>query len=226
MAQHDERNSTRSITAYKALLFDVYGTLMNWETGIHDALQPLLAGTPLATDKAATIRTFDATERELQQRFPTLRYSALLAKVHEALSQRLRGGEGPGSSDAEHIAFGQSIARWPVFPDTVPALAYLSTRYKLFVLSNVDHASFAATQRALEGPPEAQRFAFTAVYTAEDAGAYKPAPGALAYALKQMKEEHGLEKSDILVVAQSLHHDIAPAKEVGIAGAWIARWAQ
>lgn len=136
---------------------------------------------------------------------------------------------GPSTSDPSaadpHVAFGQSIGAWPLFPDTLPALTTLSTHFALTVLSNVDRASFAHTQRALEGPPSpgARRFAFAGVYTAEDAGAYKPDPRARAYALRRVEAELGVRRGEVLVVAGSVAHDIRPAREMGLGTAWIAR---
>jgi len=74
------------------------------------------------------------------------------------------------SAAAAAAAFAASLADWPIFPDTIPALAKLSTALglKLVVLSNVDHASFAHTRAALE-----HGFAFAATFTAEDIGSYK-----------------------------------------------------
>ncbi|OBZ73838.1 hypothetical protein A0H81_06384 [Grifola frondosa] len=79
------------------------------------------------------------------------------------------------------------------------------------------------TRSASSRGPCRPNFTFTAVYTAEDAGVYKPAPGALAYALTRLKEDFGVEKEEVLVTAQSLFHDVIPAKARGIDAAWIAR---
>ncbi|KAI0918735.1 hypothetical protein AcV5_002645 [Taiwanofungus camphoratus] len=257
----DSSTSTSSgkdvkLTQFKVLLFDVYGTLVDWETGIFSALQPLLArtpgGAPLAASKPAALRAFAAVEKDLEARFPHMRYADLLARVHAEMESRLKNEPAPpgpkegttqveasahtdtgtvpvgqaeaGTSAAgedadEHTAFARSIARWAPFPDTVPALALLGTHYTLAVLSNVDRASFAATQRALEGP----RVAFAAVYTAEDARAYKPDPAALAHALGRLEREHGVRSADVLVVANSVVHDVAPARAAGLHAAWIAR---
>jgi len=197
------------------------------------------------------LRAFEGVEADLQAQYPDMRYSELLARVHAELEARLHDSPAPpepvgteatvtlgtktvgstevGTSAAgaaepdAHAAFGQSIADWPIFPDTVPALAYLSTRYKLTVLSNVDRASFSATQRALEGPPDARSFSFAAVYTAEDAGAYKPDPKAREYSLRRIEEELGVKRDEVLVVANSVFHDVAPARKMGLATAWIKR---
>ena len=181
-----------------------------------------------------------------------MRYSELLARVHAELDARAHnrpapaepsgsttasvetsagsntdstpaGPSAPDPSTDPHVAFGQSIGAWPLFPDTLPALTTLSAHFALTVLSNVDRASFARTQRALEGPPDARRFAFAGVYTAEDAGAYKPDPRARAYALRRVEAELGVRRGEVLVVAVSVTHDIQPAREMGLGTAWIAR---
>ena len=75
------------------------------------------------------------------------------------------------SDAAAAAAFAASLADWPFFPDTIPALVKLSSPelgLKLAVLSNVDRASFAYTRAALE-----RGFAFAAAFTAEEIGSYK-----------------------------------------------------
>lgn len=123
----------------------------------------------------------------------------------------------------EDIAFGQSIARWPPFSDTIAALAMLSRRYKLAVLSNVDRQSFAGTRAVLERSDPAHAFAFDAVYTAQDIGSYKPDPANLTYALRRLKEDYGIEKDQVLMVAASLTHDHVPANQLGVKSVYIDR---
>ena len=64
---------------------------------------------------------------------------------------------------------------------------------------------------------------FDAIYTAQDIGSYKPSPRNFDYMLNRLKSDLGLGPSDVLHVAQSLFHDHAPAKEFGLASAWIDR---
>jgi 2-haloacid dehalogenase len=122
-------------------------------------------------------------------------------------------------SKEDHIAFGQSIKDWPLFPDSSDALAYLSTQFKLVVLSNVDRQSFAYTQSKLE----AGKFTFDAVCTAQDIGSYKPDPANFLYALRIIEENYGIEKEQVLSTAWSLHHDHVPAQKLGMSSAWIER---
>ena len=196
------------------------------------------------SDRATVIGAFAAVEPDLQAQFPTMLYPELLARVHMVLDARLRDTEPPpaavrpasssssGStsadtgtqtgvkSETEAEAFARSVASWPPFPDTVAALAALSQRYKLVILSNIDRATIAETRKLMERPGG---FAFDAVYTAEEVGAYKPAPEMLSHALARLKEDFGIEQGEVLMTAQSVFHDILPAKQRGLGTAWINR---
>lgn len=123
----------------------------------------------------------------------------------------------------ENIAFGKSIPKWPVFPDTIAALATLSKHFKLAVLSNVDQTSFAGTRAILERSDPQNQFTFDAVYTAQDIGSYKPSPENFKYALSKLDEQFGIKQEEVLIVAASLTHDHAPANELGIKSVYIAR---
>ena len=191
----------------KAMTFDCYGTLIDWESGIWTALQPLLgkAGAGLARDDA--LAAFARHESAQETETPGLLYSELLARVH----RRLAAEWGVATTAAEDRAFGGSVGDWPAFPDTAAALAYLQRFYKLVILSNVDRASFARSQLRLG-------VEFTAVYTAEEIGSYKPDPRNFRYLLDRLAEA-GHQPGDILHVAQSLYHDHVPANRCGLRSA-------
>ncbi len=63
---------------------------------------------------------------------------------------------------------------------------------------------------------------FDAIYTAQDIGSYKPDPANFRYLLARLAER-GVAPGKILHTAQSLFHDHAPAKRLGLASAWIDR---
>ncbi|EKM56866.1 uncharacterized protein PHACADRAFT_254227 [Phanerochaete carnosa HHB-10118-sp] len=253
--------SAPGITQFKVLLFDVYATLVDWETGIFEAIKPMLGrlGSPLAKSKRDTLLAFESVEIDLQAKYPTMLYSDILAHVHAELKRRISNkpslphgvatapveesrAEGAPSStlttagtsaaagqpatpglEEDDIAFGKSISKWPVFPDTIAALATLSKHYKLAVLSNVDHQSFAATREILERSDTANQFTFDVVFTAQDIGSYKPDPANFEYALNKLDGLFGAKKSDVLVTAASLTHDHTPANQLGIRSSYIAR---
>ena len=93
----------------------------------------------------------------------------------------------------------------PAFPDTADALRILKKHYRLVILSNVDQDGFTASNRKLG-------VEFDAIYTADMIGSYKPDSANFVYLLERLREDHGLEKQDILHTAQSLFHDHLPAQ--------------
>jgi 2-haloacid dehalogenase len=200
------------LTDFKALTFDCYGTLIDWESGIWAALQPLLATAGAQIDRDQALEAFGRRESAQQAATPGLLYPALLTRVHRQLAQEW----GLATTPALDERFGASVPDWPAFADSPEALAALKRRFKLVVLSNVDRAGFAASNRRL-------KVAFDAVYTAEDIGAYKPNPGNFAYLLEHVKRDLGLDKQDLLHTAQSLFHDHVPARAAGLATCWIDR---
>ena len=203
--------TTMKLTDYKVLTFDCYGTLIDWEAGIYTALQPLLAKATRPPSKDAVLEAFARHESSQEAETPHMIYSDVLAAVHRRLAREWN----LAASDADHRRFGASVADWPAFPDSAEALAYLKQHYKLVILSNVDRASFAGSNARLG-------VSFDAIYTAQDIGSYKPDLTNFRYMLDRLAAT-GIAKSDILHTAQSLFHDHAPAKAVGLASAWIDR---
>lgn len=199
------------LTDFRVLTFDCYGTLIDWESGLFAALQPLLARAGMDLPRDAVLATFAEHEARQQAATPGTKYSDLLCDVHAQLARAW----GVAPVAAESRGFGASVGDWPAFDDTVAALQYLRQHYKLVILSNVDHASFAATLPRLG-------VAFDAVFTAEDIGSYKPDPRNFAYLVAQLAAM-GVAQRDILHTAQSLFHDHAPANAAGLASAWIDR---
>ncbi|KAK7034501.1 hypothetical protein VNI00_012348 [Paramarasmius palmivorus] len=271
-------SSTAQLKDFEILFFDVYGTLCDWETGIYDGLKPLLARFPTSSkwSREEALEAFTAIEADLQAEHPELLYRDLLAKAHEVMEERLKAASGnpvdtttlegdpssiPSTTGATtstdtpdtsasnaHVAFGNSIKDWPLFPDTVDALRKLSKHYKLCVLSNVDRISFAYTLAKLSGdtshperyqpPSEGYWFPqetpdsqspFTLILTAQDVGTYKPALNGFEVALKIAGSDPHFSTSEkdvkerVLWVAQSLFHDVDPASKIGVNCAWINR---
>jgi 2-haloalkanoic acid dehalogenase type II len=204
---------TARLTDHGVLTFDCYGTLIDWETGIWDALQPLImAGGHARATRAHGLALFSRFETEQEAASPGMLYAELLALVHARIAAELE----IGTTAALDEDFGASVAHWPAFPDTANALRYLKTRFKLVILSNVHRDGFAASNRKLG-------VAFDAVYTAEDIGSYKPAPAHFEYLLAHLGEDLGLGPEAVLHTAQGLHHDHVPARAFGLDNAWIDR---
>ena len=199
------------LSDFTVLTFDCYGTLIDWESGMVTALQPLTARVSRHLSRDTVLEAHARHESSQQAFTPARPYRELLAVVYKRLAEEW----GVQATWDECLAYGNSIKDWPAFDDTAAALQYLKKHYKLVILSNVDNASFAFSNKRLQ-------IEFDAIYTAEDIGSYKPSPRNFEYMLAKL-EGLGVAKSEILHTAESLFHDHAPANGVGLASCWIHR---
>lgn len=191
---------------FRVLTFDCYGTLIDWETGILNALKPIFVAHHVRIGQDDALELFGELESAEEKVYK--RYSLVLENVLKTMGTRL--GFTPSAS--EIYVFGQSVADWSPFPDTVDALFALKQKFKLCILSNVDDDLFAHSAKKLQ-------VAFDDVITAQQCGSYKPSLNNFRVAAKRV----GVPKKQWLHVAQSLFHDLAPAREMGLSTVWVNR---
>jgi len=191
---------------YDALTFDCYGTLIDWERGLGDAFEAAARADGVALDRQAALAAYHEIEPRVQaERYR--RYHDVLALTARRVAERLGWALAPGREQF----LPESLPSWPPFADTNAALRRLAEAgHRLAILSNVDDDLLAGTRRHF-----AVDFEF--VITAEQVGAYKPAPAHFETARKRLGGVSWLH------CAQSYFHDIVPARRLGIASAWINR---
>jgi 2-haloacid dehalogenase len=199
--------ATLDFDDFDVLTFDCYGTLIDWETGLLAALRAPLTAHGIAESDEDVLRAFARHEAELEAG-PYHRYRDVLGGVLKAMLAHF----GEAASPDEIAAFGGSVADWPAFPDSAPALARLQSRFKLGVITNCDDDLFAASEARLG-------ITFDWVVTAQQAKRYKPNPRGFELAFERI----GLPPSRILHVAQSLFHDHVTAKRLGLSTVWVDR---
>ncbi len=201
----------RALMDYSTITFDCYGTLIDCESGIWDALQPLLYRNGcLEITRNVGLEAFAEIESAQQTETPEMVYDNLLAQVHMTFAKRF----GLKTDMEMDHSFGASVPHWPAFPDTADALRVLKKHFKLVILSNVSRDGFAASNRKLG-------VTFDAIYTAQDVGSYKPNPANFSHMLEALEIDHSIGLDSILHTAQSLFHDHIPAKQAGLDCAWI-----
>jgi 2-haloacid dehalogenase len=188
------------------LTFDVYGTLIDWETGIIQSYQPILQTHQVFVDDERLLERFAFHEAEVEAG-SYKRYSEVLSTVLQKLGQELSFT--PTSEDLQKVS--RCVEIWPAFPDSAEALAQLKERFKLVVMSNVDDELFAFSKEKLG-------VEFDEVITAQQVGSYKPNLEHFHEALKRLGD-----KEQILHIAQSLFHDHVPAKQMSWDSVWINR---
>lgn len=192
---------------FAVLTFDCYGTLIDWEAGIWQALSPVFSNHNVVIGREQALEGYAALESEIE-RGTYVEYKQVLRRVLEGLSAQL--GFTPTVTELQH--FSESVRDWPAFPDSSAALHALQRKYKLAILSNIDDDLFAFSARRLQ-------VTFDFIITAQQARSYKPALNNFQIAFQRI----GLPPAKILHVAQSLFHDHVPAKSLGLATVWVNR---
>ena len=190
------------------LTFDCYGTLVDWERGLLDALRPVLAAHGVtAPDDDDLLERYARHEAAIEAG-EYVRYREVLARGLRGVAAEL--GFEPSAEEA--ATFGGSVVDWPPFPDSAAALATLKERFRLAVITNCDDDLFAASNARLG-------VEFDWVITAQQARSYKPNLWNFHGAFQRIQVPPHM----IVHVAQSLFHDHVPAKHLGLSSVWINR---
>jgi 2-haloacid dehalogenase len=192
---------------YEVLSFDCYGTLIDWEIGILAALRPVFAAHNINLTDEQILNLYAEIELRAEEgKFA--KYREVLRKVVGELGSRL--GFVPSPPELDCLV--DSLKNWRPFPDTVEALRALKKTFKLAIISNIDGDLFALSAKQLE-------VEFDWVITAEQAKSYKPSLHNFKFAVERI----GVSPEKILHIAQSIYHDIIPAKILGLSTVWVNR---
>ena len=197
----------------RALVFDQYGTVVDMQKGLTDAVTPFLATKGWKGEPGSFVTWWRRTH------FENSMIDALIDRGHTPYRQI---GHRAVSyvMDRCGIAYTQDEVRWLVdeieklkpFPDVIAALEKLrGSGYKLAILSNGDRDMLKAA-----GPHIG--FAFDHVISVEEAGYFKPHWKTYAKATELI----GLDRSSVLFVANHAF-DCIGAKAYGMRAAFIDR---
>lgn len=125
--------------------------------------------------------------------------------INDALARAAKAW-GIEHRDSDGQAIYESVPSWGPHPDVPEPLAVLADHYPLVILSNAADEQIMGNVDKLGAP-------FHAVFTAEQAQAYKPRFQAFEYMLDQL----GAGPQDILHVSSSLRYDLIPAHDLRVA---------
>lgn len=188
------------------ITFDCYGTLIDFR--IADAARERLAHALDEPAMARLIADFAAYRRDevLGDWKPYVQV------IHDALQRACRRNGVDFRADDAHAIY-ERIPSWGPHPDVPRALAALAKEFPLVILSNAADAQIASNVAKLGAP-------FHAVFTAEQARAYKPRLRAFEYMLDRL----GCGPGDVLHCSSSFRYDLMPAHDLGIRHkVWINR---
>jgi 2-haloacid dehalogenase len=194
--------------SFEVVSFDCYGTLIDWESGILAAMQPVIARHELVAGPDDVLLAYARAESAVEAG-PYKPYREVLRRTFAAMAKDL--GFAPQAGELETLV--EALPSWEPFPDTVAGLRALQAMgHRLAVISNVDDDLFAGTARVLQ-------VQFDAVVTAAQARCYKPGEAIFARAFEVM----GVAPSRMLHAASSRYHDIVPAKRLGMQTVHVVR---
>ena len=197
---------------FKVLTFDCYGTLIDWETGILNELKPWAARHGLTLDDDTLLEALrrggggvrEDHAREALSSDP--RGGARAARETVVRSARRGGGPGVRRVRGRVAGVRRQSEGSRVPPEALQPGHPLQRR-----------PPFLCAERVAAGDH------FKRVITAEHVGSYKPDVRNFEYMLKDLERTLGAGPEVILHTAQSLFHDIVPAKAMGLTTMWINR---
>jgi 2-haloacid dehalogenase len=127
--------------------FDCYGTLIDWNRGIREAIGDEL------------LQRYHEVEPQVEAENPALSYREVLTETARRL----------GVDEPEALA--DSLPQWPVFPEVTGALERARRGgWKVAILSNTDRDYLEASLGSIGVP-------FDLTIVASEIGSYKPAQG-------------------------------------------------
>lgn len=184
--------------------FDCYGTLIDWNRGIGDALASLWPD----ADREALLARYHEIEPRVQ-----LDSELPYREVMRQALVLLAGDEDLPLGEADEYALADSLPSWRPFPEVPGALAELRGRgFKLVILSNTD-------PELLDASLERIGVSVDGCVTAAEAGSYKPAPGHW----ERFFDQYDADREQHVHVGASLYHDIEPTSRLDLKAVWINR---
>jgi len=197
----------------KALLFDVFGTVVDWRTSIIRELRAFGAATGAAADWAAFADQWRALYQPSMEEVRSGRRAwTILDELHRESLTVLLERHGLAGIDAATVDdLNCAWHRLDPWPDCVPGLTRLKARYIVSTLSNGNTALLVNMARHAGLP-------WDAVLGAETARAYKSEPQAYLRNARLL----GLAARQCMMVAAH-NDDLAAARALGMHTAFLAR---
>ena len=196
------------LTLPKAITFDCYGTLIDWERAIQQFFAESMDSKGYGNVDPRTLQT---EWEEIQFRYIQEQYRPYRQVLRDTLRMVFNDYSIP-SNDEEAEEFADSMGYWKPFPDTRDAILELQKLVKVVLITNTDDSIIAQTEQTIG-------VKFDDIITAEQAGAYKPNHEGFLLARKRL----GLKVSEIWHAGFGFKYDIVPAKKLGYTTVWVNR---
>ena len=186
--------------------FDVYGTLIDWEDGIHEAFAKEAERDGFTIERDRLIPLFMDTEKDIEGGSYEL-YAEVLRRTAVRISRELDWPLEPSRSGF----LPDSVQRWPPFKETNPTLQKIKKKYEVGLISNIDDKLLGLTRRHIP-------LDYDLVVTAQQVRSYKPDPAHFKECERRIGGRRGW-----VHVAASYYHDVEPCVKLKVPVVWVNR---
>ena len=186
--------------------FDVYGTLIDWETGAYDAFRSEAERDGFTIERDELIPLFYEVQKQIQAGSYEL-YAEVLRRTAVQIAKTLGWPLEP--SRAGFLP--DSVQRWPAFKETNPVLQKIAKKYKVGLISNIDDKLLGQTRRHIP-------LDFDLVVTAQQVRSYKPDPAHFAECERRIGGKKGW-----VHIAASYYYDVEPCIKRKVPVVWVNR---
>jgi 2-haloacid dehalogenase/putative hydrolase of the HAD superfamily len=186
--------------------FDVYGTLIDWESGVADAFEKEATRDGFTIDRDEVVNLFLEISREIESGSYEL-YAEVLRRTAVEIAKRIGWDLEPSRSGF----LPDSVQRWMPFKETNAQLQKFKKSYDIGLISNIDDKLLGQTRRHIP-------LDFDLVVTAQQVRSYKPDPAHFKECARRIGGKKGW-----VHVASSLYHDVEPCIKEKIPVIWVNR---
>jgi len=190
----------------KFVTFDVYGTLIDWESGVADAFEKEASRDGFTIDRDEVIRHFHEVSREVEGGSYEL-YAEVLRRTALEVAKRIEWPLEPSRSGF----LPDSVQRWPPFKETQAQLNKFKKKFQIGLISNIDDKLLGQTRRHI--PVD-----YDLVVTAQQVRSYKPDPAHFKECARRVGGKKGW-----LHIASSYYHDVEPCLKEKVPVIWVNR---
>ncbi|MHB1570574.1 MAG: HAD-IA family hydrolase [Solirubrobacteraceae bacterium] len=189
--------------------FDVYGTLIDWDTGAADAFVREAERDGFTIDRDELLPMFHEVQQQIEAGSYEL-YAEVLRRTALQIAKQLNWPLEPSRSGF----LPDSVQRWLPFKETNAVLAKIAKAYKVGLISNIDDKLLGQTRRHIP-------LDFDLVVTAQQVRSYKPDPAHFTECERRIGSKKGW-----VHIAASYYHDVEPCIKKKIPVIWVNRTKQ
>ena len=186
--------------------FDVYGTLIDWETGVYDAFSKEADKDGYTLSREELVPLFLKTQQDIKAGSYEL-YAEVLRRTAVQISRELGWPLEPSRSGF----LPDSVMRWPPFKETNTQLERFGKKFETGLISNIDDKLLGLTRRHF-------KIDFDLVVTAQQVRSYKPDMAHFTECARRVGSKKGW-----VHVSSSYYHDVEPCVKNKIPVIWVNR---